>query len=448
MRDSVIKIVRRASNKGRKIFRIYLTFIAFLICIIFIWGLTNVKRELSIDDKIIQRFEYSNPREYLESKDAICGLDITQYKIDLRGIFEQCGEYFYRFNDGKVARLTLNKSIQEILKNRLNTYKLPFAGAVIMDAQSGRILGIYESKGQNNHYSLGKTYKSASIFKIITMEAILSDSKINTLDKVCYHGGRRRLNRNLLIDNPKKDHRCMEIDKALGYSANVIFARLAYRYLDRDTLVRHSLLFGFDERLPVEFDTETSNVDIPDNREELAYTAAGFGETYISVLHGAVIASIIANKGMYIKPSIIEDIRDLNDNILYSHSTFEVRRVMKEDVAIKLGDMMRYTVTEGTAHKFFARRKPVDFIGQVPVAGKTGSLADRNGEYTEYNWFVGFAPSSSPRYVISVLTINSENISARAVLFARKILDDIFTQDKPQKSIVKSISRSRYLSKR
>ncbi len=448
MRDSVIKIVRRRTNSGIKIFRFYLTFIAFVVSVLFIWGLTNVKRDLSINEKLIERFEYNNLNDYLSSKDAICGLDISDYRIELSGIFESNGEYYYKYKDGKTAKLTLDRNIQEILKKRLSAYNLPFAAAVIMDAQSGKITGLYEVRDPSSSYSILKAYRTASVFKVITMETLLSTGRINPSDEMCYHGGKRRLNRNLLIENPKKDYRCMEINKALGYSANVIFARLAYRYLDRELLNEHTSLFGFGEELPVEFDTETSSINTPLQREELAYTAAGFGETYISPVHGAVIASIVANRGIYIKPTIIEEITDNEENILYSHTTSEIRRVMSGDVADKLSEMMSYTVKEGTAHKFFAKRRPVDFISEVPVAGKTGSLAEKEGNYTEYNWFVGFAPKKNPRYVISVLTINSESISARAVVYARRILDDLFGGNKSGKSVAKIKTKKQYLSKR
>lgn len=447
MRDSIIKIVRRRTDSGKKIFRLYLTLIALIISVLFIWGLTNIKKDLELDSKIIDQFEYKDATSYLESKDAICGLNINNYLINLPDIYESDGEYFYRYADGNIAKLTIDARVQEILKRRLNTYKLPFTAAVIMEPQSGKILGIYEVSDGNNEYSILKTYKTASIFKIITMESLLSANMINPSKKMCYHGGKRRLNRRLLVENPRKDYRCMEINKALGYSANVIFARLAYRYLDREMLGYHSSLFGFGEKLPVEFDVETSHIEIPQEREELAYTAAGFGDTYISPLHGAVIASIVANKGIYIRPAIIDEIRDSSDNILYSHTTTEIRTVTDANTASELEAMMKTTVREGTAHKFFARRVPVNFIKDIPVAGKTGSLAEKNGGYTEYNWFVGYAPEKNPRYVISVLTINSESISARAVLYARRILDDLFTQDKIKLVYSKNRLKKRFLAK-
>lgn len=444
MRDSVIKIVRKTTERGRRIFRFYLTFVSFLVFLTFIWGLTNIRRDFDLDSKIIEQFEDRDLESYIDSTDGVCGIDLSKYKIDINNIYEKDQRYYYRFEDS-TALLTLDSSVQNILKRRLSVYNLPFAAAIVMEAQTGRILGMYET-GDLNTYSIKKAYRSASIFKVITMETLLSEKNINPDEVMCYHGGKRRLNRNLLIENKRRDYRCMPIEKALGHSANVIFARLAYRYIDREMLINHSHLFGFSDEIPFELDVEKSHIEVPEDREELAYTAAGFGETYITPLGGAIIASIIANRGNYIGPAIIKEIRDRDNNLIYSHTPQLIRKVMDEEVAARLTDMMRYTVTEGTAHKYFARRRPVDFIREIPVAGKTGSLAEKEGPYREYNWFVGFAPANNPEYVISVLTINSENISARAVLYARMILEDLFVKEK--KMIVKKGAREEILSKR
>ena len=425
MRDSIIKIVRRQTDINKRIFRLYLTLVSIAITVFFIWGLTGGKKEINYD-RVIKDYQKQDIREYLESADGICGLDINQYRIDLNQIYEENGEYIYKYPDGKIARLTLRKEVQDILKKRLGMYRIPFSAAVVMEAPTGRILGMYEDGELKNKYSMNMTFKAASVFKIITMETLLSEKKIDTNATMCYFGGKRRLTRRHLIENPGKDNRCLVVDRALGHSANVIFARLAYKYLDREILSNHTSLFGFFESIPVEFEVEKSRIEIPDSREELAYTAAGFGETYISPLHGAIISSIVANDGIYVKPTIIDRIEDENENVLYESSKGEIREVFTRQVAASLKEMMRYTVTEGTAHKFFARRRPVDFIKDIKVAGKTGSIADRNGSYTEYNWFVGFAPLDDPKYVISVLTVNSEDISARATLYARYILDDLF----------------------
>ncbi len=430
MRDSIIKIVRQNTEKGKRIFRFYLFFIAIIITLSSVWGFFGIKTDPPIEKIIINYVEDDDINEYFESQNMVCGIDFSSYRIDPEKIYVEDDEYLYKLSDNYIARLTLRSDVQKILKKNMDIYNIPFVAAVVMEASTGKIVGLYEKKSDGSPYSIFKTYKAASIFKVITMETLLSEKNISTDEKMCYHGGKRSLNRNHLIENPRKDYRCMEIDRALGFSANVIFARLAYRYLDREILSDHITRFGFGEILPVEFNVEKSHIIIPMEREELAYTAAGFGETYISPIHGAVITSIVANNGVYIKPTLINEILDANENVLYSHSRIELRTVFSEDVASKLKKMMRVTVSEGTAHKFFARKRPIDFVKEIPLAGKTGSIADRGSKYTEYNWFVGFAPVDKPEYVISVLSINSENISARATLYARHILDDLFKDTK------------------
>lgn len=428
MRDSIIKIVRRETERGRRVFRFYIFFIGVIISAISIRGVTEVINRPAIEKIVINQFESRNIDEYLSLSENVCGIDISQYRVDLNDVYLGGDKLLYRFPNNLIAKLTLRPDIQKILKKNLAIYNIPFVAAVVMEADSGKIIGLYEKKEKESPHSLLKAYRSASIFKIITMETLLSEKDVDTEKLICYHGGKRRLTRSILVENPRKDYRCMKVEKALGFSANVVFARLAYRHLDREILEDHIRRFGFEEDLPIEIDVEKSYVEIPSDREGLAYTAAGFGQTYITPIHGAIIASIVANNGKYIKPTIIDEIIDNNENTLYTFSKVELRTVFSEEVATRLKEMMKITISEGTAHRFFARRGPVDFIRDVPLAGKTGSLADKEGNYTEYNWFVGFAPSDKPEYVISVISINSESISARATVYARGILNDLFSE--------------------
>ena len=67
-----------------------------------------------------------------------------------------------------------------------------------------------------------------------------------------------------------------------------------------------------------------------------------------------------------------------------------------------LSAMMRTTITQGTSRKAFhdARGKPL--LGQLEVAGKTGTLS-RERPYRGYSWWVGFAPLDRPAIAVSVL---------------------------------------------
>ncbi|HZX41070.1 MAG TPA: penicillin-binding transpeptidase domain-containing protein, partial [Myxococcaceae bacterium] len=139
---------------------------------------------------------------------------------------------------------------------------------------------------------------------------------------------------------------------------------------------------------------------------ELARTGAGFGDVYLSPLHGALIASVAANHGLWHAPILFE--RDLA-------SAPDPERVLSEERARALTGMMEETVTHGTARRFFRLR---ELRGAV---GKTGSLADRN-PFRDYSWFVGFAPKDDPRIAVAAVVVNEPRWRIRAPWLAREAM--------------------------
>ena len=58
----------------------------------------------------------------------------------------------------------------------------------------------------------------------------------------------------------------------------------------------------------------------------------------------------------------------------------------------------------------------------MAVAGKTGTLSETEPFYTQYSWFVGYAPADKPTLVISVLLGNAELWYLKAHTAARTVL--------------------------
>ena len=124
---------------------------------------------------------------------------------------------------------------------------------------------------------------------------------------------------------------------------------------------------------------DPSLAHVPDDALGLAQTGAGFGDVFLSPLHGALIAALAANGGLWRPPVLFE--RDLA-------SAGEPERVLSPEHAAELTGMMEETVTHGTARRVF---RLAELRGAV---GKTGSLADKR-PFRDYSWFVGFAPRDS-----------------------------------------------------
>jgi cell division protein FtsI/penicillin-binding protein 2 len=97
----------------------------------------------------------------------------------------------------------------------------------------------------------------------------------------------------------------------------------------------------------------------------------------------------------------------------------EPTRIVDEEIAARLADMMRATVAEGTGRRVF--RRPPPAMRGVEVAGKTGSLFDRN-PFRDWSWFVGYAPAENPRVVVATVVMNGPKWRVRAPWLAREAL--------------------------
>ena len=318
------------------------------------------------------------------------------------------------------AVLTMVPRVQERVAKLLSDYRVPWAAAVLLEPASGRVLAMAEHSQRepaSRGLSLQARAPAASVFKIVTSAALLQRG-FDPEAEVCYHGGRHRVQRNNLADDPRRDRTCLSLASALGKSANVVFAKLADRALDADLLRSSAQNLLFNTPIPFPQPVEMSRADIPEDPFALATTAAGFGAVRLSPLHGALLAAIVANGGMFVAPDVLASV----DGAVAPRRP-EARRVLDERVASELAAMMRTTVTEGTARQFFRlKRSRRSSLSSLTVAGKTGSLSE-TGPYRDYSWFVGFAPVEHPQVAFAVVVMNDRSWRVKAPTVARAALE-------------------------
>ena len=202
---------------------------------------------------------------------------------------------------------------------------------------------------------------------------------------------------------------------ALAKSANVVFAKMAVKHLDADELRKEAERFLFNRPI---FDqpVEQSKANIPDSGLDFAKSAAGFGEVKLSPMHAALIAAAVGNGGVAVEPSLIDEVD--GDDVPLTGSM----RLLNEETADKLRDMMKLTVSQGTATSSF-RDRHRNILGDIEVAGKTGSLSSHNrGPFKDYSWFVGFAPADDPKIAVAAVVVNGLKWRIHAPFIAREAL--------------------------
>jgi peptidoglycan glycosyltransferase len=325
------------------------------------------------------------------------------------------GRFVAPFGNG-TAILTLDPRMQARIEKILATWTVPWGATVLLDPKTGRVIAMAEH-AQSDPRLRGGVLKArppaASIFKIITAAALL-ERGVDPQESICFHGGAHKLEPRLLADDPRRDNACMTLARAFGHSANVVFAKLADRTLAPADLRAEAGRFFFNGSLPFEGAVEPSRAEVPEDRFGMANAAAGFGDVRMSPLHGALLAAVIANGGLLAPLRLVEAVEGE-----MAPAAKEPTRVVDEGIAARLAEMMRATVTEGTGRGTF--RRPPPPLRNVAVAGKTGSLFDRN-PFRDWSWFVGYAPAEDPQVVVATVIMNGPLWRVRAPWVAREAL--------------------------
>lgn len=180
---------------------------------------------------------------------------------------------------------------------------------------------------------------------------------------------------------------------------------------------------------------------------------AGMGQGYVLATPLQILVSyaIVANDGVYMKPTIIEEILDEDGNVVQPFEPQEVWDITK-DPLIEIYDenylptgekktiepwviddtkqALRMTVTEGTAMSVFEGM-------EIPTSGKTGTaeycddiaqskgLCDR-GTWPAHAWYVGYGPSDDPEIAVIAFVYNGTEGSSVAAPIVRQVLEAYF----------------------
>ncbi|MDE5924672.1 MAG: penicillin-binding protein 2, partial [Muribaculaceae bacterium] len=122
--------------------------------------------------------------------------------------------------------------------------------------------------------------------------------------------------------------------------------------------------------------------------------AIGQGEVLATPLQIANLCATIANRGYYITPHVVKEIKGGKLDSIYSvRHRPEINRSYYDVVA----EGMRMAVTGGTCR--------TANLPDIAVAGKTGTAQNPHGR--DHSAFMGFAPYDNPRIAVCVYVENA-----------------------------------------
>jgi peptidoglycan glycosyltransferase len=295
--------------------------------------------------------------------------------------------------------LTLDVSLQRTAQRMLAAVR-PEAGALVaIEVKTGtiRVMTEWSATSQRTGGLLGQELPAASVFKIVTTAALIEKAHIGLDRKVCTAGGAHRIE----VEHLEVPHvgivECKPFSEALGYSRNAAYAQLASRFLKPEDLDNYADRFGFGSSVPLGLNIPLGSFQSEVEPLAFARTATGFEGSALSPVGAAYLAFVIAEGGRTMPLRLLA--ANDSDAALASVPFAAIR----PETARAIRHMMEITVRRGTCWRAFHDDRGQPYLRHISVAGKTGTLGDRD---SVYSWFVGFAPSQKPEVVISVLLKN------------------------------------------
>jgi len=248
-------------------------------------------------------------------------------------------------------------------------------------------------------------------------------------------------------DWKKWGHGKVDLQLAIAQSCDTYFYELAH-HMSVDDLHDFLWQFGFGQRISLDVSEAVRGI-LPSTTWKKAKTGqpwytgdslnVGIGQGYMlaTPLQLATATAVLANRGRWLQPRMLKQIRVDKDYIEVFPTTEEIAAA-PENVTLKRdADWERMIdAMESVVH---GRRGTAQGIGRdvsYRIAGKTGTAQvvgiKQDEEYDvekvkernqDHGLFVAFAPADDPRIAIAVIVENGGGGSTSAAPVARKVMD-------------------------
>ncbi len=325
--------------------------------------------------------------------------------------------------DGSSLVLTIDYAVQlnicQKLEEAEKKHKFDSASIIVMDPKTGRIIAMcsWPNFDPNNYQEVkdldifdnqlvSHQYEPGSVFKTITMAIAIDQGKISPNTFYEDKGYLNIKGWSKAITNSdfssKGGHGWVDMNYVLENSLNT-GAIFAASQVDPKIYADYLKKFGFGEKSGIELSSESSgNINnlLKNNIKEIDYATASFGQGLaVSPLQMISAYASLANKGVLMKPYIVDRILDSDNNIIKQVSPQIVRQVVSAETAETVSAMLVNVVENGHAKK--------SQIEGYYIGGKTGTaqIPSPSGGYLQGQYihnFLGYAPINDPKFVLLV----------------------------------------------
>lgn len=352
-------------------------------------------------------------------------------------------ESYYEAQEGKSVVLTIDESIQHFAEKHLETARIENkleegAAAIVMNVKTGEILamvtkpdydlnqpfaiteaveekypGIKEELANmsGSEYNTKLTevtqflrrnkavvdsYEPGSTFKIAVASMALEENAVALNDHFFCSGSIKVADRRISCAN-KNGHGAETFVQGVQNSCNPVFIEVGAR-VGRERFLKYLKGFGFRDTTGIELPGETNGIfHDPSNFKEIDLATASFGQSFnVTPLQMVTMVSAVANGGKLMKPHLVKELVDSDQNVIEEYKPQVIRQVISEETSKTMCEILESVVSVGGGKNAY--------LAGYRIAGKTGTSEKQprgTGKYVAS--FVGFAPADDPQIVCLVI---------------------------------------------
>ena len=242
-------------------------------------------------------------------------------------------------------------------------------------------------------------YPPGSTMKVVTATAALDSGELDQ-DSTLSGRSPKQISGAPLNNAGGEQFGEIDMETALTNSVNTWWAE-AGEIVGAETMLEYMSRFGFNQKPRLDypsFQLATSGVFdgnellTSDDLIDIGRVAIGQERLRVTPLQMAEVAAAVANGGELMEPRLWSKVID-PDGRETELDPDRQSRVMSEDTAAQLNEMMQRVVNEGTG--------TAAALSGVEVAGKTGTAEIDVDAGVNQAWFIGFAPADDPKIAVA-----------------------------------------------
>jgi cell division protein FtsI/penicillin-binding protein 2 len=305
----------------------------------------------------------------------------------------------------------IQNAVESVLAETMEKHTPISASAIVVRPRTGEILamatlpnfdpntpGLASPDARRNRV-ISDVLEPGSTFKIVVVSGGLNDGIIRLTDMFdCEHGRFAFAGRTL---HDHESYGALSVETIITKSSNIGAAKIGIK-LGEKRLHDYLGAFGFGERTGVPLPGEVRGIVNPLkswSKVSIAQIPMGHGVA-VTRLQMLMAMSAIANRGVLMRPMIVDHLEDQNRNVVARYSPQPVRQVIRPAAAMSMTEALKTVVSpDGTAPKAAMER--------YTVAGKTGTAQKvEGGQYVHGKYissFIGFFPADNPELCISIV---------------------------------------------